>query len=91
MCGESMIRKDFLFMCDMCGTEVYPFYNSVDEKTVIKEEFQKSLPCERNQELSRGTIAVHSKATGGSKSKGKSKKSLMNKKTTTQLYKELTK
>jgi hypothetical protein len=76
--------------CPDCGTWVSPFATEISDKKAVRQEFEKHLPCARNTDVS--SVMMHTKGPGsGSKSKGSSKKGLMNKKSTTQLYKELAK
>lgn len=83
-------KRDSFLRCSDCGTEIWPFLNGGTTKEVIREEFEKNLPCSRNTEVS--SVMMRTKGPGSnSKSKGSSKKGLMNKKTTTQIYKELAK
>lgn len=91
VCKSGMIyyKKDAYLCCPDCGTEIWPFNTEISDSEMIRQEFEKQLPCDRSHEFGNGLITVHSKLNGGSKSKGKSKKAAMQKKTTTQLYKEL--
>lgn len=90
VCDEPMrlIRHEF-FECKYCGTETHPFFRKISDKAAIQDEFEKQLPCARNHEKSSGIMHVKSKASSGSKSKGGSKKQLMQKPSTTQIYKDL--
>lgn len=92
-CGAGMIyyKTDAYLECPECGTQIWPFVMEKSDKDTIRQEFEKTLPCDRSKELTQGTlVTVHSKVKGGSKSsKGSKKDQLMAKKSTTQLYKEL--
>lgn len=91
VCEEVMIynKRLMVFSCQCCGTDTFPHFNKVDDSKVIREEFEKELPCERNTKLSKGMIHVKSKASGSKSGKGRSKKQLMQKPSTTALYKAL--
>lgn len=90
VCRDSMRKQkgQDVFMCDFCGSEVWPLLNKVDEKNVIKDEFEKTLPCDRNAEFSKSVMHVGSKVSSSKSSKG-NKKQASNKKSTTAIYKEL--
>jgi uncharacterized CHY-type Zn-finger protein len=90
VCRDSMRKQkgQDVFMCDFCGSEVWPLLNKVDEKNVIKDEFEKTLPCDRNAEFSKSVMHVGSKVSSSKSSKG-SKKQISNKKSTTAIYREL--
>jgi len=90
-CQAGMIyyTKDAYLACPDCGTEIWPFVSDISDKKVIREEFEKNLPCERSPEKSAGIIHVKSKTASGSRSKARAKKGAEKKKSTTQLYKEL--
>jgi hypothetical protein len=91
VCDEKMIMYKFEYAkCPDCGTKVKPFADPPSDGDAIREEFEKQLPCQRNEDLTRGTlISAKSQVKSGSKSKGSSKKQLMQKKSTSQLYNEL--
>ncbi len=57
-----------------------PEFNSEqsDSKS-IREEFEKQLPCDRSKDISKSMLKVNSKIPSGSKTKGSSKKQLMQK------------
>ncbi len=89
-CQSSMIyyKKDAYLECPDCGTLVQPFFMEKSDKSVIRQEFEKQLPCDRNKDTTHGTlVTVHSKLNGGSKSKGSKKPA--KKKSTTQIHNEL--
>lgn len=90
-CQSSMIyyAKDVYLSCPDCGTEIWPFHMEKSDSKTIRQEFEKHLPCDRSPEVSAGIIGVSSKVKGGSKSKSKAKKQPLKKKSTTQLYNEL--
>jgi hypothetical protein len=91
-CDCAMIynKRDLFLRCGDCGTEIWPFLHGGTTKQVVREEFEKNLPCSRNTTVS--SVIMHTKGIkSSSKSKGSNKKALMQKKSTTQLYKELAK
>jgi|GEM_PF-3625952 len=76
--------------CPDCGTWVSPFATEISDSKVIRQEFEKNLPCDRNKDVS--SIVMHTKGIkSSSKSKGSSKQGLMQKKSTAQIYKDLAK
>jgi ribosomal protein S27E len=77
--------------CKDCGTEIAPFANAKTTVELVREEFEKNFPCARNSEVSSVTALSIKGVKSSSKSKGSSKKGLMQKKSTTQIYKELAK
>lgn len=91
-CQAGMIyyAKDAYLECPDCGTQIWPFAMEKSDTSVIRQEFEKGLPCDRNHDQTHGTlVTVHSKLNGGSKN-SRRKKQPTKKKSTTQLYKELT-
>lgn len=89
ICGSEMIfnRSKKFYWCDICGNESWPYTNEPRDEDTIRQEFEKTLPCDRSPERSSGTMKVSSKLNGGSKTKSnKSKKQLLQKPSTTQLY-----
>jgi len=91
ICGAVMMfdKTKKFYWCSDCGNETWPYTNEPRDENAIREEFEKNLPCDRNQYKSAGVIHVKSKAASGSKSKAKAKKQPEKKKTTAQIYKEL--
>jgi len=76
--------------CPDCGTWVSPFATEISDSKAIRDEFEKYLPCSRSKEVS--SVVIKTKGIkSSSKSKGSSKKGLMQKDTTSQLYKKLAK
>lgn len=92
-CQSGMIyyKKDAYLACPNCGTEIWPFVMEKSDKLVIRQEFEKTLPCDRSPEVGFETMHIKAKKTGGGKSsKARTKnEQLLNKKSTTQIYKEL--
>lgn len=89
-CQSTMIyyKKDAYLCCPDCGTEIWPFNTDISDKATIRQEFEKQLPCDRNNDTTHGTmVTTRSKLNGGSKTKGNKKP--VKKKTTTQIYNEL--
>lgn len=90
MCGAGMIYHKYEFLsCPDCGSQFWPFVDGGTTKDMVREEFEKSLPCERNQGISGDVIHVKSKSSGSKSSKGRSKKAAMSKPSTAQIYNEL--
>ena len=81
--------KEAYLSCPDCGTEIWPFHMEKSDSKTIRQEFEKQLPCDRSPEVSVGVIGVSGNAKGWTKSKSKTKKKPLNKKSTTQIYKEL--
>jgi len=91
-CQAGMIyyAKDAYLECPDCGTQIWPFAMEKSDKIIIRQEFEKHLPCDRNKGMS--SVVMHTQGVkSSSKSKASSKKGAMQKKPTSQLYKELTK
>jgi len=90
-CQSSMIyyKKDAYLCCPDCGTEIWPFNSEKSDSKSIREEFEKQLPCDRSKDISKSMLKVNSKIPSGSKTKGSSKKQLMQKPSATELYKRL--
>ncbi len=87
-CGMVYNKRDSFLSCTYCGTEIFPFINDQTVEQVVREEFEKNLPCARNTDVSSVMMATKGPKSS-SKSKGASKKGLMQKKSTTQIYKDL--
>jgi primosomal protein N' len=89
MCGAAMIYHKYEFLrCPDCGSQFWPFVDGGTVKDMVREEFEKNLPCTRNSLTSKGAMNVKSKNMGGSKSKS-AKKQPSKKKSTAQLYQDL--
>lgn len=90
MCDAGMIynKRDVYLRCPDCGSQFWPFVDGGTVKDMVREEFEKNLPCKRNEDISKGNMRVKSKVASGSKS-SKKKKTAAKKKSTTQIYQEL--
>jgi hypothetical protein len=73
--------------CPDCGTKVEPFADPPSDGDAIREEFEKQLPCQRNEDLPKGVIHRKGGKGGSKSSKGSGdKKQKMSKKSTKQMH-----
>jgi primosomal protein N' len=89
MCGAGMVynKRDAFLRCPDCGSEFWPFVGGGTTKDVVREEFEKDLPCARTKDVGRGMHHVKSKKSSSKSSSGRKPES--KKKSTTAIYKEL--
>ena len=87
-CQAGMIyyAKDVYLECPDCGTQIWPFAMEKSDKSVIRQESEKHLPCDRNKGVS--SVVMHTKGVKSS-SKSKGARKGMEKKSTSQINKEL--
>ncbi|MDT8901153.1 hypothetical protein [Anaeroselena agilis] len=90
ICDTAMIYYDHeYFECPDCGSQFWPFVEAISTKKVVRQEFEKGLECARSMEVGNPAIHVKSKVCGGSKSKRKKNKNVLQKKPTSAIYNEL--